>query len=462
MRTITFAIYSLLPSLATAQSAQIPDFARLNAEVEAILEEEGTPGVGVAVISNFEILWAGGFGVLQRAEDGAEVRSVDAETLFQAGSVSKPVTAAAVLSLVEDGVLSLDEEVNAMLESWQLPGDRAESVTLRHLLSHMAGLTVDGFPGYPPTSRIPSVIEILEGRAPANTGVVRIAIEPGSRFVYSGGGMVVAQLVMEDVVGEPFAKILKEHVLDPVGMERSTFEQPLPESLWGNAAHGHGRFRDEIVDYPWRIYPELAAAGLWTTPTDLARFMLAIREAMNGERTLMSRESAQDMTSPQLGGRTGMSIGVAGSDPYRRMPLSGLNWGFRTLSNLFLEQGDGIVVMTNRHDSDALGRVRAAVLQKLGPGTGRTEVEVARDVLETYVGEYKLRPGLSLVVTLENGALFAQGTGQLKNPVFAESKTEFFLKAASAQVTFTTDDSGIVDGMTLRQNGRESHGPKVK
>src|SRR6202008_2867755 len=195
-----------------------------------------------------------------------------------AGSISKPVAAAGMLALVQEGKLSLDEDVNQKLKSWKVPENeftREQKVTLRRLASHTAGLTVHGFPGYEVGEKLPTLVQILNGEKPANTLPIRVDLVPGTKERYSGGGVTIEQQVMMDVTGKAFPALMKETVLDKIGMSDSSYEQPLPEA-WA-ARTPTGTYQDgKPVHGKWHVYPEMAAAGLWTTPGDLAKFAIEI------------------------------------------------------------------------------------------------------------------------------------------------------------------------------------------
>jgi len=221
-----------------------------------------TPGISIAIIDDYRIAAASGYGVA----DADNPAPVTTETLFQAASISKPVTAMAVLKLVQDGILDLDEDVNRYLVSWKVPpvGDSQPRVTLRQLLSHNAGLTVHGFRGYPTSRTIPSVVQVLNGEAPANSAPVRVTIIPGTQWQYSGGGTTIVQLLLTDMVGKPFPEIMRELVLDPLEMRHSSYDQPLSPDHERLASSAHSQNGRPIAG-KWHVYPEMAAAGLWTT-----------------------------------------------------------------------------------------------------------------------------------------------------------------------------------------------------
>src|SRR5215212_5602959 len=230
-----------------------------------------TPGVSIAVINNGELEWACGFGVREQGKPEA----VTPETLFQAASISKPIFALGVLRLVEQGRLDLDEDVNQRLTSWKIPpvGTWQPRITLRQILSHSAGLTVHGFRGYGVDEPLPTVIDVLEGRPPASSRPVVVNILPGLQFRYSGGGIMVAQQLVTDVLGKPFPQIMQALVLDPLGLKHSTFEQRLSPARAAVAATAHP-FKGRPVPGRWHVYTELAAGGMWTTASDLARIGL--------------------------------------------------------------------------------------------------------------------------------------------------------------------------------------------
>jgi CubicO group peptidase (beta-lactamase class C family) len=212
------------------------------------------PGVSIAVINDYKVEWARGYGV----KDIETNEPVTAETLFQAASISKPVTAMTALKRVEQGKISLDQNINDKLTSWKLPDNEftaKRKVTLANLLSHTGGLTVHGFPGYAVGEEIPTLPQVLDGAAPANTAAVRVDMEPGTKFRYSGGGVTIAQLAIMDIEKKPFPQIAQETVLGPLGMTDSTYSQPLPAETRKKAASGH-RGNGKPVEGKIHIYPE--------------------------------------------------------------------------------------------------------------------------------------------------------------------------------------------------------------
>jgi len=253
------------------------------------------PGLSIAVIKDFKIDWARAYGV----KDIETNEPVTTETIFQAGSISKSVNAMVAMKKVEQGKLSLDEPINNKLVTWKLPENeftKTKKVTLRHLLSHTAGTTVHGFPGYAVTKTVPTVVQVLDGTAPANTAAVRVDFEPGSKFRYSGGGTTISQLAITDIEKKPYPQIAKETVLDPLQMKNSTYSNPLPEDWRKQAASGHKQ-DGGVVPGKIHVYPEMAAAGLWTTPTDLAKFGIETQLSLAGKSNkVLTKESVDAMT----------------------------------------------------------------------------------------------------------------------------------------------------------------------
>lgn len=255
--------------------------------------------------------------------------------LFQAASVSKAVTAMGVLSLVGQGVLDLNEEVNDRLSSWHLP--EGEGVTVRRILSHSAGLSLSGFPGIPTDAAIPSPIEVLDGTPPSNTEPVRVVREPGQSYLYSGGAFVLLQLLIEDATGEPFVKLMQSVVLNPLGMASSTFAQPLPPELHSVAVSGYDEEGVEIKGR-WLVYPE-AAGGLSTNPSDL---LLAVAEMLEPARVLSTKQR-DAMLTPQVVDHHGLGWALEGA----WFQHGGSNAGFHSLAYGSVIHQVGAVVMTN-------------------------------------------------------------------------------------------------------------------
>jgi len=330
-----------------------------------LLEAAGVPGVSVAVVHDFQLHWSRAFGVAD-VETGVPVQE---ETLFQAASISKPVTAMAALRLVREGRMALDGDVNGMLRSWQVPlrpEHDVTPVTPRSLFSHTSGADDGfGFPGYDPAAPRPDLHGILNGEAPSNVGPVHFARPPYQAYKYSGGGTTIMQLALTELTDRPFAALMEATVLSPLGMTRSSFQQPLSSEWTTHAARAHdgaGRARSA----PWHVYPEQAAAGLWTTATDLARFIAEVQQAALGpEGAVLDRAMALEMITPVGVGPYGVGLALEKRGEGWYFSHSGSNRGFRGLILGHVRKGYGVAILTNADNGrevidELLARVAAA------------------------------------------------------------------------------------------------------
>jgi CubicO group peptidase (beta-lactamase class C family) len=322
--------------------------------LQELLQKFRTAGVSVAVIKDSAIHWAKGYGVA----DVDSGRPVEPDTMFQAASISKPVTAMAVLKAVQDGQLSLDADVNQILKTWKVPaGDltKTRPVTLRSLLSHTSGADDGfGFPGYAPDAARPTVPQILAGEKPSNVGAVTFARPPFAGYKYSGGGFTIVQLALMDHFGKPFAEILQSAVLDPLEMKDSTYEQPLPAAREAKAARAHSG-QGRAMDDRWHVYPEQAAAGLWTTPSDLARFAIELQRALDSPNgRVLSQALAREMVTPTGVGGFAVGLGIEKRGEGWYFSHGGSNWGFRCNLVAHVRKGYGLVVMTNSDSGGAI------------------------------------------------------------------------------------------------------------
>ncbi len=342
------ALLLLSPTCLASPAEAAPDRER----VLALLAEHRVPGAGIALIEGGKIDWVLGYGV----REAGRAEPVTRATLFQAASISKPVAAFAAMRLVDQGKLRLDDDVNTWLTSWRVPQNaftRQQPVTLRLLLSHRAGVIVPGFPGYPAGAQVPTLLEVLEGKLPANTPAIVVDMPPAWSFRYSGGGFCILQQLLVDVTGAPFDVVMESLLLAPLGMASSTYRQPLPEARRSEAATGHQS--RGAIEGRWHTYPELAAAGLWTTPEDLARFNLAVSRAWRGESPdVLSRELACEMLTRQGAGSYGLGLIVRGTGRAMSFSHDGVNAGFESRLVGFPATGQGAVIMTNANGSKPL------------------------------------------------------------------------------------------------------------
>ncbi|WOE75879.1 serine hydrolase domain-containing protein [Alterisphingorhabdus coralli] len=318
--------------------------------IEQRMENYGVPGMGVAIINNGKIILAKGYGTQSANSD----EPVDANTVFSAGSVSKVINAALILRLVQEGKLDLDTDINDYLTSWKVPENEHSSghkVTLRMLLSHTSGFSQHGFEDFLPEEALPTALQTLNGEAPAKHEPVRILFTPGSKMKYSGGGITVSQVLVEDVTGMSYAEAARAYVFEPLGMTRSTFASPLPESH-GNIAKAHDKQgRPKALPRGYESFPEIAASGLWTSASDMARFVLAL---MQDEAFLTAELRADMLTRVPLSWH-GLGPRINGEGDMLAFHHGGANDHYQSWIEGQPAHGNGFITLSNGEAGRPLG-----------------------------------------------------------------------------------------------------------
>lgn len=422
----------------------------LDAFIETQMARREIVGLSLAIIDDGKIVETRAYGTTTR---GGSQR-VTPGTLFQAGSVSKPVAALGALRLVEKGKLSLDEDVNVKLKSWKVPDNEfttTEKVTLRRLLSHSAGLTVHGFPGYAVSARVPTVPEVLDGKG--NTAPVRVNVIPGTIWRYSGGGYTVMQQLVSDLTGKNFDDYMRDEVLRPLGMTSSTYQQPLPANLAAKTASGYYPSRG-AVEGKWHVYPEMAAAGLWTTATDLARYAIGVQEALAGRSKVLSPEMTRQMLTVQKGSY-GLGPALADSARTLRFSHGGRDEGFDTFLEAYAETGDGIVIMINANDnSRAMRRIINFIARKydwpnypMPAPMAITEVETTPAALAEVTGRYEFQNNNMMTLIAQRGRIFTDVTGLPDEEFVPIGEGRFASTERPVQIKVLRNEQGQVRGI---------------
>lgn len=421
------------------------------------------PGISIAVIHNGKVEWARGFGVTKLGGP-----PVNPDTLFQAGSVSKPVTATGTLSLVQAGQLNLDTDVNRYLKTWKVPENNftaQKKVTLRGLLSHTAGLTVHGFPGYASTEAVPTLVQVLDGAKPANTPAIRVDTVPGTSWRYSGGGYVVTQQLLMDVTGKSFPEFMRDAVLGPLGMRHSTYEQPLPSTRASDAATPYDSNGVPIAGGA-HTYPEMAPAGLWSTPSDLARYAIGIQKSLSGQPGgVLSKAMAAEMVKPGGMGGWGLGLEIGGKAGHPYFAHSGVDQGF--ISNLIAyNDGDGVAIMTN---GDSGGQLiyeftRTIAREYNWPDFAPPENSVAEvdvKLLNAYAGSY--RQGRFDVINISRSGdhLTARQGAQDLGDLYPASDREWFFTRNPVRVVFNVNGEGEAKSLVIRAGDNETPAARV-
>lgn len=409
------------------------------------------PGVSIAVVQNGETKWAKGYGIAD-TETGLEVNPT---TLFQAGSISKPVAALGALKLMEQGKLDLDQNVNDYLQGYQVPENEFTSeqkVTVRRLLTHSAGTTVHGFPGYSQNDTFPSVIEVLQGEG--NTPIVLVDTIPGSIWRYSGGGYTIMEKVVEDISGRPLEVFLEEQILKPMGMTNSTYQQPLGEKWQSNASAAYNR-QGEIIEGKWHNYPEQAAAGLWTTPSDLAKYCIEIQNIKAGKIDgVLKQETVEAMLSKHLND-WGLGPGLTGEGESLLFRHGGKNAGFSNNMVAFANSGEAVIIMTN---ADQGVNLMAEILRSISTyyDWGIDEQKVIETIplpkehIQEYLGTYLLDQQVSGIGDYYIEVEIIDGKFQVTDPnngeiniLSALTQDNYFDLSSGAEVTLEKDGEDL-------------------
>jgi len=412
-----------------------------NYNIEERLRELGIPGVSIAVLNNGEIEWARGYGMA----DSSEKRKVTTETMFLAGSISKPVAALRAHQLAEMGTINLDSNVNNYLTSWKVPDNEfttTEKVTAKRILNHTAGLTVWGFPGYDKGDTIPTVVDVLDGKG--NTDSVRVYKEPGESWMYSGGGYTIMQLLITDIEKKSFPELMQSNVLNPLGMTESTFKNPLPSKYHEIAATGYRANGDE-VEGKWPIYPEMAAAGLWTTPSQLILWAKDIQQTLQTKTNgLLTLESVNEMLTPGM-----ENHGLGPNSSEHTFGHGGADEGFRANLTAWKEQPVALVIMVNSDNGSIIQEIKLSIAKEYGlPGiepSTRTVIKLSEAQRLKYIGKYMFpKLGNAEISIKENG--LAVTAEFLDKPIFmlAESDSTFFDESDGTYFNFSLEKNEIV------------------
>ncbi len=336
--------------------------------IEERMRHYNVPGLSIALIRDYQLVWVKALGNKTKSA----ISPVDAKSMFQAASISKPVTAISVLRLVESGQLSLNTPVNQLLSSWKIPGNEYTETTpvlIRHLLNHTAGLTVSGFAGYGVKDEIPDLLNILNGEPPANSERIYVNKPVGNSYRYSGGAYTVLQQLLEDRFKSNFTQYIRENVLSIINLKHSTFEQPLPKIKLSQIAWGYPQ-NDVRPGGGFHIYPEQAAAGLWTNAGELASIIIDLQKSLkDGSGKLLTQKSAELMIQPTVFGIHGLSVfgvglGVFVDDFY--FLHGGWNEGYSSKFIAHQEKGYGLVVLTNANKPQLIKEIITSVAKSEG------------------------------------------------------------------------------------------------
>lgn len=415
------------------------------------MKDLGVNGVSIAVINDYKIEWVKSYGWA----DTLKKQILTDSTLFQSASIGKSINGFAFMMLVKSKKIDLYRDINSYLKSWKFPYDTAshgQKIYLAHLLSHTGGLSVHGFDGYKWNEALPSLTQILNAEKPANNPPVRSVYEPGIKFEYSGGGYQISELLLQDVTGKTYEAYIKNQIFKPLKMIHSTYTlHPA-----GPVATAY-RFDGKDINCPYHLYPEKACgAGLWTTATDLAKFVIEIQLSLAGtSKTGLTKDLASRMLTPYISSSNagfGFFIDKKGTDHY--FQHSGLNEGFSSQYYGSMKGGKGVVVLVNSDNTSFKDEIVNSVATVYGwkdfyAFVPKKIVSVPEKTLSQYVGKYRFEnEETGPVITNENGVLYLQAPGAPKKwRMYFTSPTEFFmLEARWANQQFFMDENGRVKG----------------
>lgn len=410
-------------------------------------------GVSIAVIRDYKIIWAKGYGWA----DVEEKRTVMPSTLFEPGSISKSVNALGVMKLYEQKKLDLFTDINQYLTTWKFPYDsvsKGKKITLAQLLSHSAGLSIHGFgfTSYRAGDRLPTIPQILDGEKPSFTGAVRSIEEPGKKFRYSGGGTMISQLIQMDITGQPYDYFMQQSVLAPLKMINSFFTQPPPDSLYSKLATGYTSVYDgKEVNGKFPVQPQQAAAGLWTTATDLASMIIGIQLSLRGDRdAFLEKNTAQLMMTPYNDELSAFGFFIESKNSVKYFHHAAGNPGFSGKYFASLEGGNGVVVLVNSDDDpNFLEEVILSVGQTYGwdgfdkprEPVVKKAVNPAKEKFDEMTGAYLLNNSIVTVARQEGFLLL--NAGGVKWRMWFTDSLSFFNIESKAEKKFLLNNNAI-------------------
>jgi CubicO group peptidase (beta-lactamase class C family) len=419
------------------------------------------PGVSVAVIRNYQIEWVKNYGL----SDIDSPNPVTDSTMFQIGSLSKTFNAMALLKLSQERKIDLDADVNEFLKTWKLAAATPNKykVTTRHLLTHTGGISVAGFPGYYSNERIPTIYELLDGIPPAMNLPVRVFGTPGKKYRYSGGGILIAQLMLSDVEGSRYSDWMQSNIFRTLKMSRTSYSVPLyKDDLQFSTGHN---FEGKPLDAKYFVYPE-APGGLWSTTTDIANFLIEIQLSLEGKSNrILSREITKEMLKPYKGTSASMGFYIREINGRKYFEHSGATAGFRSKICCSLENGNGVVVLTNSNNGALLDEIIQSVAKVYewdGFDKYRKEIKeqrtitVSNDSLSRFEGLYRNDYEIIKIVRRNNDLWYQgfEGGGENAWRINFSSRDTFFNRESRALKRFTFDKTNNVTGFQKIVNNK--------
>jgi len=430
------------------------------------MKETAIPGLSIAVIRDYKIEWAKGYGWA----DTEEERKVTTDTRFQAASISKSINSLGILKLVEMGKLDPEADINTYLTNWKFPYDSLshnKKISVYNLLSHTAGLDIHGFPGYEKKDTLPTIQQILDGKRPANTKAVRSLFEPGIKYKYSGGGITISQLILTNIANSNYADWMQKNVLQPLGMTNSSYQQPpTATSNLATGYYGNGK----PVTGKYHIYPEQAAAGLWTTPTDLAKYIIECQLALEGRsKKVLSQSMMKKRLTPYIDSNAALGVFIEKKAGQLYFTHNGGNEAFLCTSYGSMQGGNGVVIMINGENFAVINELLNSVAivydwKGVYNPTFKKIVTLPKDTLQKLVGNFLLEKD-TLTVSFCGDALclqqnFQPATGY--QMFFSDNNNFSVREVPNAFFTVIRNAEGKVEAFQLKQGDYNMRLPRIK
>ncbi len=413
-------------------------------------------GLSIAVIKDYKIEWAKGYGFA----DVNEKRLVTTTTVFEPGSISKSLNALGALKLAQVHKMDLYKDINSYLKQWQFPYDsisKGSKITLANLLSHTAGLGVHGFLGYDRNASIPSLVQILNGKEPSISPAIRSFIEPNKTYEYSGGGTTISQLMVEEVSKLPYHLFMQQNVLTPLGMTNSFYNQPPSNNKLKQLATGYDKDGNEIKG-KFHVYPTQAAAGLWTTPTDLAKYMIDIQLSLKGKSNKVLNKDFAELHTNRYLKDADVTLGSFKQDRNGEAYFfhDAANDGYRGLYIGSLDGGNGVAIVVNSDVGGIVYELMNSVANVYNwkgwdkPKNVQT-IAIDQSLYKKYTGLYNVDSSFSEIIQEKDG-LYYYAQGQ-KAKMYFTSTIDFINIEFQTQKTFVLNKSGAVEGFMKTLNG---------
>ena len=477
MRQITILLFTLFAGQTFAQIKQVQD-SILQVENNLIpyvpikgfkgwniidrMKYYKVPGLSIAVIKDYKIDWAKSYGLA----DTINKTPVTTETMFSAGSISKFLMAVTALKMVDNGQIELEKPINNYLTTWKIAENdftKTTPITLRMLLSHSAGTSQTSYFGFTPTQPLPTIMEILSGAKISETRPVVVNSEPNKEFRYSGGGSMIAQLALMDVSKKSFSNLTQEIIFDKLGMNNSTFIQPVPSKFVKQISWAYS-YASWFKGMPY-VYPQQAAAGLYTTPTDLAKFFIDIQKSYLGKGEILSQAVTKKMLMPQQNVSDGTYKEQIGIGPFliqrtdNKDPrgvffeFTGVNAGFLAYGMASVEGGNGVIVMLNSGDNqNGIGKEIRRAVAKVYNWTNFLPTEIQpinlpNKELDKFVGRYRMGTDEVLYLQKEKNYLVENINDGFEIYCFPITKDTIVFSDFNIKGFFKRNKNGEVTGL---------------